>query len=139
MDKQEFLEQLRKSLSQANDYEFVNDNMAYYEDYLNTEIRKGSTEQEVLTKLGDPRLIAKSLLTTYEAKQNGEGGSQHAQQEYSSGDGFSKKKMPQWLHKTLILLITVGVIALAFFMLNALAPVIIIGIVAYFIYKMMRK
>ena len=139
MDKQEFLEQLRKSLSQANDYEFVNDNMAYYEDYLNTEIRKGSTAQEVLTKLGDPRLIAKSLLTTYEAKQNGEGGSQHAQQEYSSGDGFSKKKMPQWLHKTLILLITVGVIALAFFMLNALAPVIIIGIVAYFIYKMMRR
>ena len=139
MDKQEFLEQLRKSLSQANDYEFVNDNMAYYEDYLNTEIRKGSTEQEVLTKLGDPRLIAKSLLTTYEAKQNGEGGSLHAQQEYSAGNGFSKKKMPQWLHKTLILLITVGVIALAFFMLNALAPVIIIGIVAYFIYKMMRK
>ena len=70
MSKQEFLDQLRRNISSMNDYVVVNDTMAYYEDYIESQIRMGKSEQEVMAMLGDPRLIAKSILATQDAKQN---------------------------------------------------------------------
>ena len=37
MSKQEFLDQLRRSISSINDYEFVNETVAYYEGYIENE------------------------------------------------------------------------------------------------------
>ena len=42
----------------------VTENLNYYEDYINTEIRKGRSEEEVLAGLGDPRLIARTIVET---------------------------------------------------------------------------
>ena len=36
----------------------------YYEDYIQAQVRGGRSEQEVLAELGDPRLIARTLLDT---------------------------------------------------------------------------
>ena len=64
MDKDEFLSTLRSSLSGSVSAGVINENMNYYEDYINTEIRKGRSEEEVLDTLGDPRLIAKTVADT---------------------------------------------------------------------------
>ena len=61
MDKQEFVDRLRMALNGRVSPGLVMDNVNYYEDYINTEIRKGRTEEEVLESLGDPRLIARFL------------------------------------------------------------------------------
>ena len=64
MNKQEFVDRLRMALNGRVSPGLVMDNVNYYQDYINTEIRKGRTEEEVLESLGDPRLIARTLLDT---------------------------------------------------------------------------
>ena len=61
MNKQEFVDRLRMALNGRVSPGLVMDNVNYYQDYINTEIRKGRTEEEVLESLGDPRLIARFL------------------------------------------------------------------------------
>ena len=65
MSKNEFLELLRAALSgEIPDLE-IESNMKYYEDYIRTEGSKTS-EEEVINQLGDPRLIAKTIIDTYQ-------------------------------------------------------------------------
>ena len=64
MTKFEFSEKLRKALSGRVSHVVVNENVAYYERYIDTEIKKGRSEKEVLEELGDPRLIAKTIIDT---------------------------------------------------------------------------
>ncbi len=55
---------LRRHISVVEDPRFINDTVAYYQDYIDTAIRKGRTEEDVLSELGDPRLIAKSIVAS---------------------------------------------------------------------------
>lgn len=71
MDKQEFLDGLRAALQGSVSAGLVMENVNYYEDYINTEIRKGKTEAEVLSTLGDPRLIAKTIVQTQGKSEGG--------------------------------------------------------------------
>ena len=48
MNKQEFVDRLRMALNGRVSPGLVMDNVNYYQDYINTEIRKGRTEEEVL-------------------------------------------------------------------------------------------
>lgn len=65
MSKNEFLELLRAALSgEIPDLE-IESNMKYYEEYIRTEGYKTS-EEEVVNQLGDPRLIAKTIIDTYQ-------------------------------------------------------------------------
>lgn len=61
MSKEEFLTGLRKSLSSTGSLRLTEENINYYSSYIDEEIRKGRTEEEVLSELGDPRLIANSI------------------------------------------------------------------------------
>lgn len=72
MSKQEFLDSLRRSLSGNLDYNKIEEHLRYYSDYIEAGIRRGESEEEVMRQLGDPRLIAKTLLgigNTYTAKE----------------------------------------------------------------------
>ena len=62
MNKQEFLDRLRMSLSSRMTATQVTEHLRFYEDYINTEVRKGSSEAVVLQRLGDPRLIARTIV-----------------------------------------------------------------------------
>ena len=73
MEKMEFLNVLRIHIQGVDDIAFVNDTMNYYENYIETEIRKGQSEEEVINKLGDPRLIAKSILASRSVESETEG------------------------------------------------------------------
>ncbi len=58
MTRFEFTIKLRKALSGRVNHVIVNDNVAYYENYIDAEMKKGRKEKEILEELGDPRLIA---------------------------------------------------------------------------------
>jgi uncharacterized membrane protein len=65
MTKNEFLELLKNTLvGQIPDLE-IESNMKYYEEYIREEGYKTS-EEEVINQLGDPRLIAKTIIDTYQ-------------------------------------------------------------------------
>ena len=61
MTKDEFLTQLNQELATTGSYEFNREQIVYYRDYINGELAKGRTEQQIMDELGDPRLIAKTI------------------------------------------------------------------------------
>ncbi|MCM1102549.1 MAG: DUF1700 domain-containing protein [Clostridium sp.] len=61
MNRQEFIEELRKAMSGSFSVAEIEDAAAYYEDYMTMQMKKGRQEDEILKELGSPRLIVKSM------------------------------------------------------------------------------
>lgn len=76
MGRYEFVNTLRTALSEELPASLVEENVRYYESYISQEVAGGKTEAEVLEELGDPRLIARTILDT-----------QGQQEDYSEGYG----------------------------------------------------
>lgn len=82
MTKQEFLDSLRAALSSRVSTRAVAENISFYEDYINTQVRMGKSEAQVIEELGDPRLLARSIAEA--EKRAGTGSEQEA--EYRTAD-----------------------------------------------------
>ena len=63
MTKNEFVKQLRRSLSGKLDSAKISELAGYYEEYIEVLVRKGKEEEQVVDELGNPALIAKSILS----------------------------------------------------------------------------
>lgn len=74
MSRTEFLDILRSQLAGQMQEGKAAAHVRYYEDYIQSQVRSGRSETEVLNELGDPRLIAKTLIDTDDgSKQEGYG------------------------------------------------------------------
>lgn len=73
MTKREFIRGLEESLRGEVDRSVILDNVAYYETYIDEQVARGYTEEEVTAQLGSPNLIAKTIIDT-----GGGTGSYHA-------------------------------------------------------------
>lgn len=62
MKKLEFLKKLKDALSPEMDARSVKEQISYYSHYIDEEVAKGRSEGEVVDALGDPWLIARTLL-----------------------------------------------------------------------------
>ena len=78
MNRKEFLEILRSQLAGQMQEGKAAAHIRYYEDYIQSQVRGGRSEQEVLQELGGPHLIAKTLIDT------DDGSTQEDYGEYSS-------------------------------------------------------
>ena len=86
MTKMEFLEGLRKALGNDLDCTTVQENVNYYDGYISDEVNKGRTEEEVTAELGDPWVIAQTVIDAEEAKR---GISKEGSAYTSSNSGYS--------------------------------------------------
>ncbi|MGN0169307.1 MAG: DUF1700 domain-containing protein [Lachnospiraceae bacterium] len=136
MSRQEFLTELRIALQGQVSQATINDNLEYYENYIMQESRKGRTEQEVLDELGNPRLLAKTIISS--AGQNYESGYQENTGEYDraydenvdfiiNGKVYRglKAKIMKWTAVIAMILIVVGVISLICGVISLLAPILV--------------
>lgn len=64
MTAENFLSELKNALDGSISPSSVNENIRYYEEYIDTEKMKGRTEEEIMGELGDPRLIARTIIDT---------------------------------------------------------------------------
>lgn len=150
MDRTEFLETLGAQLSGQMQDSKASAHVRYYRDYIDEQIRKGRTEDEVLAELGDPRLIAKTLLDTdseanhgvYESSRN-YGGEQGGSQSYGESGygeaGYDSGRQGQvkhrsyhldlttWYGKAIVIAIAALVIIGLLFLIGTVLPVIIIA------------
>ncbi len=62
MEKEEFLALLRSCLSGRLPQGAIEESVSYYEDYIDIRLRSGEEKTALFTRLGDPRLIARSIL-----------------------------------------------------------------------------
>lgn len=136
MDRKEFIEELRVALSTELDCYEVNDNIAYYDEYIDLEIRKGVSEQDIFNDLGEPRLIAKTIIDKAKMRVNDEN------KEYKEANGeekVKKRKIPGWLILILVLLVIFVMTKLAFSLFFKMLPFILVIMAISYIVKLFRS
>ena len=152
MNRQEFVDRLKVSLSGKVSPGQVEENARYYEDYINTRIRLGETEESVMRELGDPRLIARSIVAAESGRtgENGEdqvygGGEEETRRRSGRRQFFRLSGMPSWGLPVLaggvllFLLVVLGLLfRLVLHMLAWLWPLMAIAIVVIFFIKLFR-
>ncbi|MCD8084108.1 MAG: DUF1700 domain-containing protein, partial [Clostridiales bacterium] len=62
MNRGEFLQGLQNALSGNVPPAVVRENLSYYSGYIRDEMQKGRSEADVMEELGDPRLIARTIM-----------------------------------------------------------------------------
>lgn len=62
MIKKDFITKLRRALASKLDSAKIAEHASYYEEYIEIQVRKGKEEWQVTEELGDPALLAKSIL-----------------------------------------------------------------------------
>lgn len=138
MTKQEFINTLRISLNGKVSPAAVEENVSYYEDYINTQIRMGQSEQEVLASLGDPRLIAKSVM---EASGKEQGGCEEyrAPSGKEETDGSRAFRVPVWVWIFLVVFVIFLILGVIFSIVWALLPILIPVALVLFIIQFVRR
>lgn len=150
MNRSEFLNQLRNALANDLNASAVQENVDYYNSYIQEEIKKGKTEAEVLEMLGDPWVIARNIIDspagsrqyggnsyTHEPSRNNQRDHQENRQSYSySGIG-------SWWSKLLLILMVVGVIVVIFAVITGLVrlffPFLILLIIIVFVVRLLSR
>ena len=123
----------------------------YYRNYIEEEQRKGRSEDDILNELGDPHLIARTLLDTDSTasgnpQTTGSYSEPYTDNSYNNASSSSRKKVKSrsfhidlstWYGKLAVILIAVVVIFLLCTVLSVLIPVMVIfGIVCFIISKL---
>ncbi len=161
MSKQEFLDTLRRALARELSEGEVADNINYYWNYIEQEIAFGKSEEQVLSELGDPRLIARTILQVDEQREEDENGRSFgyqeevftanpdgsydadagAQNDPYSGGGFHgnihmhKLTVTDWIKIALVLIIIFLVLGTIFRILWKLLPFFIVVAAILWVYR----
>lgn len=144
MNKQDFIDRLRLTLSGRLTAEQVQEHVDYYEDYINTQVRLGYREEDVLRNLGEPRLIAKTIIETSGRNPiDYENGSYQADgyrnTKYQNTDVLNKRRlfrMPRWLWILFIVLVLILILSVVFTVLSAFAPLIFVMVIVVSLMKL---
>ncbi|MGN0400509.1 MAG: DUF1700 domain-containing protein [Blautia sp.] len=154
MTKREFLEEMQDALVQDLSSGQVNGHIRYYSQYIDQETAKGLSEEDVIQKLGNPRLIAKTLVDTSAEDGNDTNSygtyeqNKYSQGDYGTADGEWIRESnnrrfhttrEQKIHIALGILITIGIIALIISIISALLPVVLPVLAVLLLLSYLRK
>ncbi|MDD7402679.1 MAG: hypothetical protein SO170_01545 [Butyribacter sp.] len=115
MDRKEFFAILRQNLEGCIPKEEVESNIAFYRNYF---AESEKSDKEIIQELGDPRLIAKTIIDAYKASKGpmADYYTEQAQREfrqenagYEEGEGESSSK---WYDKLLFVVLIAAVLIL---------------------------
>ena len=62
MSREEFLRGLEEALAGEVPASVVRDNLNYYSSYLSQELAKGRTMEEIIEEIGEPRIVARTII-----------------------------------------------------------------------------
>lgn len=140
------MERLQRALAGGVNSSQVAENVRYYQDYIDTEIRKGRSEAEVLSVLGDPRLLAKSIIEANKRAGYIEGTNQNYDEERQEdreqgGTGVSGAtvRMPGWLIILIVAVVALLIIGVIFSVISLLAPIIIPVLIVVLLFNFIRS
>lgn len=141
MSRQDFIDALKRALYGKIDDFTLADHIQYYEGYIAQEIASGKSEQEVLNELGDPRLIARTLLEAADTKTSSyteyivtdrEGSSPEPEARIRRYEGWKAMAV-----RVFFILVFFLIVVLVFQIVAALLPLlIVIGVIGWLIKKM---
>ncbi|NLJ95907.1 MAG: hypothetical protein GX321_02035 [Clostridiales bacterium] len=153
MNKKEFLDILRQSLVGEVSDVVLEQNMRFYNEYISSHSDK--SEEEIIDEIGDPRLIARTIIDTERIPAHGSFGSnnyndyghrqyyedydQHQNHGHRRSNGKKGYFRIKWYHKLalicLVILFVLTIFRAGLFLLKLLSvfivPIIIISILWY--------
>lgn len=145
MNRQEFIDSLRAALNGRISPVQVEDNINYYQDYINVETRKGRSEEEVLAALGNPRLIARTIVQTSGQDTAGSRGAEPGSDYREAREARESRRdirrtvqLPRWLLTIIVILVLMLVLSVVFSVLSFLAPVLLVMAAVLFMVKLFR-
>lgn len=139
MNRNEFMEQLRVALSAELDYYTVNENIVYYEEYIDVECQKGKKESDVLNILGDPRLIAKTIIAASKLEEKEDKDVKSVYEKENTRNEIKVKKIPFWVIILIVVLITILILKLALTIIIPFIPFILIVLSISYMVKIFKK
>lgn len=94
MSKEEFLRELEEALAGDVPEAVIRDNVSYYGSYLSQEMAKGRSVEAIIDEIGEPFIIAKTIIEHCEASGEcaGDGGYETYQDSYSDGGNRSQSE-----------------------------------------------
>ncbi|MCR5321208.1 MAG: hypothetical protein K6E48_08400 [Lachnospiraceae bacterium] len=151
MDRESFITELRMALSGKVNPAVIEENISYYNEYITGQVRMGQTEEEVLDALGNPRLIARSII---EATKHAEGTDYYQEGDTESYQDSQEtepvpatlwqklavvyRKLPAWGKTTVRTLgVVVGAVVL-FQLAKVLVPILLVVYLFWFIRRLFR-
>lgn len=144
MIKEEFIKLLEESLQGEVSSAIIQENIRYYREYINDEMRKGYSEQEVLDSIGDPRLIAKTIIDASSLPgEKSSGRTAYEDDNIRMNTNIHYFDLSKWYWKLAFAAIIIAVIMLVLTIVTGVVSFIlpIIGplIVIIFIYRMVKN
>lgn len=153
MSKHEFLEQLRDYLSEQLPENAVRGHIDYYKHYIENEIRGGRREAAVISELGDPRLLGRTIIDAGTAAGSyHEGGTRsdgYDRTAYTDRDLDAHGKKTKSSHSSIssfagklkVILIIALILAVLFFIIRfavrlliyILPVIIVLSVISYFV------
>ena len=121
----------------------VEEHIRYYSDYIDSQMRMGMGEEAVLASLGEPRLIAKTLLEM----DHVEAAAREVIDDEPTGNPKrrffelkgQKIKLPGWMITILVCLVSFCILTVVFALLAKLLPFLWLMMLGVFFYRMIRK
>lgn len=145
MDKEAFIRELRESLYGEVEERVIQDSVSYYRGYIEEEIRKGKSEQQVLDELGDASFIAKSIIDANERdgirktrveEENINYGDPYEEMEKEERKQQMQTKASHILRWVIGIAVVIIILSLVSVIARILLPVIIVWAVIVFIIRL---
>lgn len=139
MNREMFLKIFQESLIGKVSNQIIQENLNYYNNYINEQIRNGKTEEEVIIMLGDPRLLAKTVeesnnFTAEQIKSN-----DFAEKKVRAGWKINKVKLRIGIIVATVITVLILFILLVFKVIYFFMPLIVAMIAGTLIYKLINK
>ena len=134
MTRGEFLDKLRLALGNDLSGSIIQENVNYYDNYINEEVRKGRSEAEVIDELGDPWVIARTIIDSVENRKDvsnnyGSGYESYGNDEQSYGKNVHAYRLDSGWKRLLLVLGLIGILVLIVAvvggLISLLAPILI--------------
>lgn len=148
MNKTEFIEKLQRALAGGLPSGQVAENVRYYQDYIDSEMRRGRSEREVMELLGDPRLLARSIIEANKRAGTSYGSNQEYDEEVTGetwgqdgdngADGSRRIVLPGWLVMLIVTVVVLLIIGLLTSLITLFAPVILVTLTVLLIIKVIQ-
>ena len=140
MTKREFLETLNFCLTGKISSSLLQENMSYYSEYIDSQMNLGYSEEAVMESLGDPRLIARTIVQTNGVENVEEASYRESSSgaETEPGNELKVRTIPSWLWTVIVIAIILCVISLIFSVVSFLLPILLPVLVVMFFVKLFR-
>lgn len=146
MNCEEFLMQFREALDGKVSEQLIQDNVNYYRSYINGQVASGKNIADVLSMLGDPRLLAKTIEESSKFASRGREDSRTGYTAQGSSERDYDREVndrkhihiPGWIIAGIVMMVMFLLLMVVFRVFVFFMPLIIILLAAGVVYKIIQ-